>query len=152
MDSFRQLKLDQIDRALEPMRSPELPSVPPAGWIRAIREALGISSVQLAKRVGITKQALNAAERREAGGEITLNQLRRMAAQLDCELVYALVPRERLATTLDRRAEALARREVESVAHSMALEAQQTDPDLVPSRIDATKRRLLAQRWSRLWD
>lgn len=111
-----------------------------------------MTAQQLARRLGMTRQALNDAERREAAGEITLNQLRRIAAGLECEFFYALVPKTRLAEIIDHRAETIAQREVESVVHTMSLEAQATDPSLKPMRVAETKRRLLAKRWSRLWD
>ena len=111
-----------------------------------------MTSEQLAKRLGVTRQAVNDAERREGAGDMTLAQLRRFAAALESELVYAIVPRHSLEEVVDQRAEALARAEVAKVAHSMTLEAQGTDIALVPARVDHVKRQLLAERWSRLWD
>jgi predicted DNA-binding mobile mystery protein A len=111
-----------------------------------------MTSAQLAKRVAITRQAVDDAERREAAGEITLTQLRRFAAALDGELVYAIVPRRPLRDIVEQRAETLAKAEVAKVSHSMALEAQGTDASIAAARVDEVKRQLLAQRWSRLWD
>ncbi len=152
MSEFRLLAIDQLDRALGPLRAFERPPVPRAGWIKAIREALGLSGSQLAARLGVTKQSVNAAERREASGDITLNQLRRVAAELDAELFYALIPRDSISTTVERRAEALARREAEVVSHTMALEDQATSPERKLARIQALKERLMRGRPSRLWD
>lgn len=75
-----------------------------------------------------------------------------MADALDCELVYALVPRRPLAEAVDRRATELARRAVLGVAHSMALEQQATSEALTEAQIARAKSQLLAGRWSRLWD
>ena len=100
----------------------------------------------------MTRQSVNDAERREAADVITLMQLRRFAAALECELVYVLVPKRPLREIVERRAEMLARNEVATVSHSMALEAQGTDAALMPERVEQVKRDLLAQRWSRLWD
>jgi predicted DNA-binding mobile mystery protein A len=111
-----------------------------------------MTTAQLAKRVHVTQQAASDAERREAAGEITLAQLRRFAAALDCELVYALLPRRPLREVVEERADKLARGEVATVAHSMALEAQATDAALVSERVNEVKHKFLAQRWSRLWD
>jgi predicted DNA-binding mobile mystery protein A len=144
--------LSQLDRSLAAFRGAKPPAVPRGGWIRAIREAIGMTTAQLAKRVHVTRQAVSDAERREAADEITLAQLRRFAAALDCELVYALLPRRPLREVVDERADKLARGEVAAVAHSMALEAQATDAALVSERVNEVKRQLLAQRWSRLWD
>lgn len=148
----KRLTLSQLDRALEPLRAQVLPGLPRGGWIRTIREALGMTGLQLAKRVGMTRQSLDDAERREAAGNITIGQLRRIAAHLDCQFHYALIPRRPLAETVDERAKAVAEREVQAVDRTMALEDQATDPGLVPERVAEVKQRLLAKRWSRLWD
>ena len=148
----RLMTLSQLDRSVEALRVAKPPSIPRGGWIRAIREAIGMTSEQLAKRLHITRQAVNDAERREAADDMTLAQLRRFAAALECELVYALVPRRPLREVVERRAEALAKNEVATVSHSMALEAQGTDVAVMPERLEQVKRYLLAQRWSRLWD
>lgn len=144
--------LSQLDRSLGAFRDAKPPAVPRGGWIRAVRDALGITTAQLAKRLHITRQAVSDAERREAAYEISLAQLRRFAATLDCELVYVLLPRRPLREVVDERADKLAQGEVAIVAHSMALEAQATDASLASERVIEIKRQLLAQRWSRLWD
>ena len=72
---------------------------PVRGWIKALREALGMSTAQLAKRLGIKQPSLVALEQSEAKGTIELATLRRVAEALDCTLVYALVPNKPLETT-----------------------------------------------------
>lgn len=80
---------------------------PPArGWIKAIREALGMSTAQLAQRMGVRQPSIVGLERSEAEGRIELASLRRVAEALDCTLVYALVPNTPLATTVRERARA----------------------------------------------
>ena len=148
----RLLTLSQLDETIARFRSPEMTPPPRGGWIRAIREAIGMTSEQLAKRLGISRQAVNDAERREVADEITVAQLRRFAATLECELVYFFIPRRPLEEVVNLRAESLARDEVAKVAHSMALEAQGTDGVRLPARVEQVKRHLLAERWSRLWD
>jgi predicted DNA-binding mobile mystery protein A len=97
---------------------------PPRGWIRAIRDALGMSGGQLASRLGVRPQTVEAIEKSEASGAIGLNTLRRAAAALDCRLVYALVPNTSLEDAVTRRARAIAARDLARVAHSMTLAAQ----------------------------
>jgi predicted DNA-binding mobile mystery protein A len=108
---------------------------PPKGWIKAIRDALGMTGVQLAQRLGIRPQSVEALEKSEAAGAIQLNTLRRAAEALDCRLVYALVPNDSLAATVDSRARRLALRDLGRVAHTMALEAQGTHDDDLETRI-----------------
>ena len=68
----------------------------PRGWIRAMREALGMSAVQLAKRLGVSRGALYKLEEREASRSIALKQLDRAANAMDCDVFYAIVPRDTL--------------------------------------------------------
>ena len=90
---FRNLRLKQLDRALEPYRAARKELRPSKGWIRAIRQALGISSGDLARRLGTSRQLPLQLEKGEAEDRITLKSLRAAANALDCDLVYALVPR-----------------------------------------------------------
>ena len=92
---LRSLPLQQLDKTLSPWRS--LPrSRPSGGWLRAVRQALGMTTRQLATAVGVTQAAVVDAERTEAKGDITLTTLQRYAAALGCELTYALVPKRPL--------------------------------------------------------
>ena len=99
-------------------------SQPVRGWIRAIREALGMTAEQLAKRLGVKQPSVVALEQSEAKGTIELATLWRAAEALDCTLVYALVPNKPLEQTLRERARLFARRRSEPIEHSMALEDQ----------------------------
>ena len=146
------LILHQVDHALASIERDSLPPAPPSGWIRAIREALGMTARQLAARVGVGLSTLLGAERNEVAGTISLNQLRRVAAALDCELRYVLVPRDRLQQRVERRAEEIARARVTGVAHSMALEAQDAGVQFRTLQIAELKEALLRGRRSRLWD
>jgi predicted DNA-binding mobile mystery protein A len=98
---------------------------PVRGWIKAIRDALGMTTAQLAERMGIRQPSVVALEQSEVRGTIELATLRRVAEALDCTLVYALVPNQPLDTTIRERARAFARRQWRPVEHSMLLENQQ---------------------------
>jgi predicted DNA-binding mobile mystery protein A len=111
-------------------------AAPVRGWIRAIREGLGISTSQLAKRLHIKQPSVTALEQSEAKGSIELATLRRVAEALDCTVVYALVPNQPLEEIVRNRARAFARRRLEPVEHSMLLEAQQVKPADFEARLD----------------
>jgi predicted DNA-binding mobile mystery protein A len=98
---------------------------PVRGWIKAIREALGMSTAQLAKRLGVKQPSVVAIEQSEAKGTIELATLRRVAEALDCTLVYALIPNQPLEAIVRDRARAFARQRREPIEHSMLLEDQQ---------------------------
>jgi predicted DNA-binding mobile mystery protein A len=111
--------------------------VPPVrGWIKAIRAALGMTTAQLAKRLGVRQPSVVAIEQSEAKGTIELATLRRVAEALDCTLVYALVPNKPLEAIVRDRAGAFARRRREPVEHSMLLEDQQVTAKDAEARLD----------------
>ena len=146
------LKLRQLDAALRAVAERSLPAPPRGGWLKAIREALGITTRQIAGRLGLAHSTVVEAEQGEAAGTITLAQLRRLANVLDCDLRYVLIPRSPLAERVDAQAERKAREQVASVAHTMALEAQSTDSEFQRRQIAEVKSELLRGRRSRLWD
>jgi predicted DNA-binding mobile mystery protein A len=142
---FRNLRLKQLDRRLEPYQAASKVTRPAKGWIRSIRQALGISSGELARRLGTSRQLPLQLEKGEAEDRITLKSLRAVAHALDCELVYALVPKEgALETLLEDRARAEAKQRVLQVEHSMALEDQAAGG--IEDAIETETRRLIKKR------
>ncbi len=141
---FKHLRLQQLDRSLASFRSGVAVPRPPRGWIRAIRQALGITAGELAKRLGTSRQLPLQLEKSEAEDRITLKSLRAVADALECDLVYALVPRAGgLQAMVESRTEAEARRRVVSVEHSMALENQAAGR--MEEAVEAEARRLRKQ-------
>ena len=126
----------QLDERFRELGSAKRYTPPVRGWIKALREALGMSTAQLAKRLGIRQPSLVALEQSEAKGTIELATLRRVAEALDCTLVYALVPNKPLETTLRDRARAFARRRRAPVEHSMLLEDQKVTAKDAEVRLD----------------
>jgi predicted DNA-binding mobile mystery protein A len=109
---------------------------PVRGWIKAIREALGMSTAQLAKRLGVKQPSVVALEQSEAKGTIELATLRRAAEALDCTLVYALAPNKPLEAIVRDRARTFARQRLGPVEHSMLLEDQKVTAKDADARLD----------------
>lgn len=148
---YRQLTLSQLDRTVEPLRPLAVFLQPRRSWIRTIRQALGMNAEQLARRIGVSEPAVLAAEKREAEGRITVNQLQRMADAMGCDVAYAFVPRKPLKVMVEERVTHVAEAMANHVSHTMQLEAQATDPHSTADRIAQLKQKLLQERWSRLW-
>lgn len=144
-------RLSQVERAIEPFTTVKGASVPPGGWLRSIRESLGRSLRAQAEIAGISSVTLTKSERSEAEDRISLAQLRKLAAALDCELVYGLVPKKPLHEMIEDRAELLAKQEVLGVAHSMSLEDQRPSDAFIQRQIDERRKELLDGSWTRLW-
>jgi predicted DNA-binding mobile mystery protein A len=141
----------QLDRRLARVREiAPLLQPPRGGWLRALRNVLGMSQRDLGKRLGITSQATAALERREQEGAATLATLRDAAHALGCELYYVIVPAEPLAKTLEDRATQVARFMAGQVHHSMRMEDQATGEDERNDRVEEIRQQLL-QNPSLLW-
>jgi len=151
MTNYKQLRLHQVDTALGQWRKAKLPSRPSDGWIKTIRNALRMSSSALAERIGVSDSAVRKMEVAEASDAITLGSLRRAASALDCELQYALVPRQSLEDKLEVRAHDVARERVEAVAASMVLEDQAVSPRITEAQIDELAKSLLNKGGRGIW-
>ncbi|MCS0460270.1 MULTISPECIES: mobile mystery protein A [Rhizobium] len=141
----------QLERRLAPLRELKL-IAPPRGWMKAIREALGMSTRQLATRMGAAPSRIPAIEKAEVSGATTIKTLREAAAAMNCTFVYAFVPIKPLDDILHERAAEKAGQDMARLDHTMMLENQALlKPDLEDERrrlIDA----ILAGSPRRLWE
>jgi predicted DNA-binding mobile mystery protein A len=112
-----------------------------------------MSSPQLAKRMSIkAAQSVEDMQKDEVSGAIKLQTLMKIAKALDCDLVYALVPRQPLHEVLRDRATEIARRQVGRVSHTMRLEDQEVSPHAEQSELNRKIDKLLTGNPKKLWD
>ena len=146
-ENFRLLRAQQLDRTVQPLRALNLLR-PPKGWIRAFREAMGLPYAELGGRLHANRSLVVQQEKSEAEDRITLRSVRACADALDCDLVYAFVPRGgSIEATLRNRARDTASQMVRRVEHSMALEDQASDD--IDQAIEAQTRRVRQKRSKR---
>src|ERR1051325_1043345 len=152
--AMKDLKLRQLETQLTDWRRlvAKRPFAPKRGWIHEIRTVLGMSSDQLARRMGVSQPVVARFEGNEAEGGITLKPRRRAAAALNCDVAYALVPRANLQETLERRAFEVANRLARQVSHSMELEDQGVPKKETELQVSEIAKELLARRPRELWD
>ncbi|MCL6546038.1 MAG: mobile mystery protein A [Bryobacteraceae bacterium] len=143
--------LAALDLCLLPLRS-WVSSRPPHGWLRAIRDGLGMTAAQYAARLGVSQPRISALEKSEAEETVTLATLRRAAEALDCQLVYAIVPNQPLTQTLRERAQLVANKQLARTDHTMRLESQGLSPDDLVRERDRLVEELLQGNPRRLWD
>ena len=62
----------RLDQRLLPLKPVSQYTAPPKGWVRAIRDALGMTRIQFAMRLGISPQSAEARERSEASGTVKI--------------------------------------------------------------------------------
>src|ERR1700733_3307298 len=143
---FRRLRIEQLERSLQPFLAVRDLRRPQRGWVRAIREASGLTVRGLAKRLyqtsKVTPSRVAQLEKFEAEYRITLGSLRDAADALGCKLVYALVPKSgSIQELLERDARAEAAENVRAVEHTMALEDQAVGG--VEAKIEEETKRIL---------
>jgi predicted DNA-binding mobile mystery protein A len=140
-----------LERRLGPLRGTS-PPVPQRGWLKAIRESLGMTTTQFARRLGVTQPRIIALEKAESNGTASMNTLREAAEAMNCTLVYAVVPTEPLDKLLRDQAARKAALDLARLDHTMRLE----DQALSKADLDAERQRmidnLLSGSLRGLWD
>jgi predicted DNA-binding mobile mystery protein A len=147
----RALRRKQLDTQLINDSPIILRATPKHGWIREIRDALGMTAEQLATRMKISQSTVARLERNEQRHTITIESLRRAADAMDCQLVYAFVPRKSLEATVEAQARRRAQEIVDSIEHTMLLENQARSPAQVAHAVEWTASALVREGGSNLW-
>ncbi|MEQ8812024.1 MAG: mobile mystery protein A [Imperialibacter sp.] len=149
----RSLQLDQLERKLKVYSGIKSTPIPPTGWVKAVRLALGISLQQLATKLSITRQSVLEIENREKNGSITIKSLREAANALDMDLVYGFVPKDgSLDALVERKARELATKIVRRTSNTMKLEAQENSESRLRTAISERASALKSEMPKVLWD
>jgi predicted DNA-binding mobile mystery protein A len=139
---FRELRLKQLAESLTSFESARAVVRPRRGWLRAIREATGMSLRQLGRAMKATPQSVASLEKSEERSRITLQSLETAAEAMGCQLVYAIIPKSGTILDLaDGRTRHVAEQHVRAVEHTMLLENQAVGR--VEEKISQETRRLL---------
>ena len=143
----------QLDASLQRF-SPLLDvTAPPKGWIRAIRDALGMTAKQLANRLGVAQQAVARIEKEELEGSVTIKTMRRIAERLDCVFVYGFVPCTSLEETVTRQAKQVALMRLARASQTMSLENQalsrRENEEALTDLVDELTRTLPSTLWNK---
>lgn len=128
-----------------------VPTPPKKGWIRTIREALGMSGAQFGERLQLSRNQISILERKEVAGTITLNQLQELAEGLNADFVYAIVPRKSIEETIEDRATEIANARLKMSHQNMFLEAQQLSKEAQQEAIEMLVKELKAAGGKMLW-
>ncbi len=151
--STKKLQIDQLEGKLRAYSNVKSTPVPPTGWVKAIRIALGMSLQQLANKLSITKQSTLEIENREKNGSITIKSLREAAKALDMELVYGFVPKDgSLDALIERKVKELAIKIVLRTSNTMKLEDQENSESRIKKAIVERTAILKSEMPKMLWD
>lgn len=142
----------QLDKTLSGYATAKQTPTPVKGWVRAIREALGMSGKQLASRLQVSQPRIPRLEQDELTGAVSLKTMRQAAEAMDCIFVYAIIPRTSLEETVREQARKVATVRIERVAHSMLLEAQSLSVTEQRLSLEAAVEELVREMPKELWE
>lgn len=147
------LQIEQLDSKIKIFAPFSTVTMPPTGWIKAIRSALGMSLLQLGQKLTITKQGIQDIERREKDGSVTINSLKEVARALDMQFVYGFVPKDgSLDALIDRKAKELAKQIVMRTSNTMKLEDQENSNQRIEKAIKERTAAIKNEMPKILWD
>jgi predicted DNA-binding mobile mystery protein A len=149
----KSLQIQQLNSKMLAFASLQKVAPPPTGWIKAIRNAIGMSMLQLGNRLSITKQSVQDMESREKDGSVSIKALREAARALDMQLVYGFVPNDgSLEALIDRKAKELAMQIVMRTNNSMKLEDQENTKQRIAKAIQERAIAIKNEMPKTLWD
>ena len=149
---FKRLMREQIQASVMDFFDLTKKPAPKNGWIKTIREALGLSSKVLANKLGCSQANISYMEAREKKKSISLESLEQVAQAMNCKLVYCLVPLEPFDKILEKQARKVAKKQISLVNHSMKLEQQGLNAKQLKQEEDALIEELLSGNPKNLWD
>jgi predicted DNA-binding mobile mystery protein A len=128
----------QLDRNLNPLREVTVvrSGIPNGGWLKTIRNALGLTLEQIAIRANVTPQSVIKAEASEIQGTISLNTMQQIAESMDCEIVYFVLPQTNLEKMVDAQVQRKANDMLQAIAHTMTLEDQEPTTEAMVEQLE----------------
>ena len=149
----KSLQLQQLNDKMLSLASVKQIAVPPTGWIKAIRTAIGMSMQQLGNKLAVSKQGIQDIENREKDGSITIKSLKEIGKALDMQLVYGFVPNDgSLDALIDRKAKELATKIVLRTSNTMKLEDQCNSNKRIEKAIKERMEEIKNEMPKILWD
>ena len=149
----KSLQLQQLNSKMLGFASLRQVAIPPTGWIKAIRTAIGMSMQQLGNKLNVSKQGILDIEKREKDGSITIKSLKEIARALDMQLVYGFVPNDgSLELLIERKAKELATQIVMRTNNTMKLEDQENTKQRIEKAIQERTTIIKTEMPKTLWD
>lgn len=152
MKTYEKLQCKQADDLVAPLQKEKLRFLAVPSWIAYVRHVLHMSNRQLAKRLGISQSATVTLEQREVEGHVTLASLRKVAHSLECDLVYAFVPRKSFNDFVEKQEETRAEFMLCHTNHTMSLEQQNLPSSDLQRQKQLILEEIRRQPLKKLWD
>jgi len=122
------------------------------GWIKIMRQALGMSGVQLARKMNVTRSLVSNTEKAEIEGRVTIKKMQAFAEAMECEFVYCMIPKEEIQNILKKRAKEKAQSIVDRTNIHMGLEGQALTTERAKFELERLTEQILKDELSDLWN
>ena len=142
---------EQLDSKLSTLKEFAVQGLTSIGWIKTIREALGMTSSNLASRVGVNQSRIIHMEKAESDGYIKISTMKKIADALDMDFVYGFVPRTSLNEMVREQAKKIALQKMERLDHTMRLEMQELSTEEKGKALQDMIDRILIDRPKGFW-
>jgi predicted DNA-binding mobile mystery protein A len=150
---MKKLKQNQIARYFSKFEAFKKLPIPNEGWIKYIRNALGMTTEQLGKRLGVSRRRIVTIEHAEVQNATTLKTLKDTAEALDCILVYAIIPKTSIREILETQARKFVKKHLKEVSHHMKLESQSVeDKKAIDAQIEDLVQKYLSTSLKTIWE
>ena len=147
------LQFQQLNEKMDQLNGMQHVIVPPIGWIKAIRNGIGMSMEQLGKKLSITKQGVMDIEKREKEGAITIKSMQEIAKAIDMQFIYGFVPDAgSLDQMIEMRALEIAKTIVQRTSTTMKLEDQVNSKERIEKAIKERAAEIINKTPKILWD
>ena len=123
----RVLQIRALDKKTSDLKSAKNIVPQSSGWIKTVREAIGMTVSQLAARLGVTQPRITKMESNE--DNLKLSTMKKAAEAMNCEFVYYFKPKTTFQNLVDEQAQKKAVEVLKTVNVNMALENQEIAED-----------------------
>ena len=143
----RVLQIRALDKKTFDLKSAKNIVPQPSGWIKTVREAIGMTVSQLAARLGVTQPRITKMESNE--DNLKLSTMKKAAEAMNCEFVYYFKPRTTFQNIVDEQAQKKAAEVLKTVNVNMSLENQEIAEDEVVKDFASD---LINTKIKQIWD
>lgn len=150
MKKNNRLRRAQLDRSFINLKTLNL-KTPKKGWLKEIRESLGMSMKDLAERLGTIKQRIERIEKDEIASKVTLETMKKTAEAMNCDFVYFILPKNSLEEILKGQSLKAAEKILKQVGKTMTLEAQSTSNLSQKKMIENLAQDMLLKEDRKIW-
>lgn len=148
----KKLLREQLDKKLAKFKPVLNTPMPKGGWVKTIREALGMSTYDLANKTDLDQSRISRIESSEANQEIKLSTLKKMADGLGVKFVYGFVPEDNLEAIVRKQALKIAKKRLDRIDHSMKLEQQGVSKEEQEKALSDLIDKIMIEEHKNFWD